>query len=77
MLHSEKLKEHLDFLESQGDKTSRLKNAAMAIHILNTTIRVRNETKDMFEIFDDIAVCKRAIDCLMEDINYDVYTDED
>ena len=77
MLHSEKLKEHLDFLESQGDKTSRLKNAAMAIHILNTTIRVRNETKDMFEIFDDIEVCKKAIDCLMEDINYDVYTDED
>ena len=77
MLHSEKLKEHLDFLESQGDKTSRLKNAAMAIHILNTTINVRNETKDVFEIFDDIDVCKRAIDCLMEDINYDVYTDED
>ena len=49
----------------------------MAIHILNTTIRVRNETKDMFEIFDDIEVCKKAIDCLMEDINYDVYTDED
>ena len=77
MLHSEKLKEHLDFLKSQGEKTSRLKNAAMAIHILNTTINVRNETKDMFEIFDDIDVCKKAIDCLMEDINYDVYTDED
>ena len=50
MLHSEKLKEHLDFLESQGEKTSRLKNAAIAIHILNTTIDVRKDTKDMFEI---------------------------
>ena len=76
MLHSEKLKEHLDFLESQGEKTSRLKNAAIAIHILNMTISVRKDTKDMFEINDDIEVCEKAIDCLMEDINYDVYLDE-
>ena len=59
MLHSEKLKEHLDSLKNQGEKTSRLKNAAMAIHILNTTIRVRNETKDMFEIF---SVVKTLLD---------------
>ena len=77
MLHSEKLKEHLDFLESQGEKTSRLKTAAIAIHILNTTICVRKDTKDIFEVNDDIEVCEKAIDCLMEDINYDVYTDED
>ena len=76
MLHSEKLKEHLDFLESQGEKTSRLKNAAIAIHILNMTIDVRKDTKDIFEINDDIEVCEKAIDCLMEDINYDVYLDE-
>ena len=76
MLHSEKLKEHLDFLESQGEKTSRLKNAAIAIHILNMTISVRKDTKDMFKINDDIEVCEKAIDCLMEDINYDIYKDE-
>lgn len=76
MLHSQKLEQHLDFLKSQGEKTSRLKNAAIAIHILNTTISVRKDTKDMFEINDDIEVCEKAIDCLMEDINYDVYLDE-
>ena len=38
---------------------------------------VRHAERSMFEIFDDIEVCKKAIDCLMEDINYDVYTDED
>tara|TARA_R100000329_G_C7556311_1_gene196649 strand:+ start:546 stop:779 length:234 start_codon:yes stop_codon:yes gene_type:complete len=77
MLHSQKLKKHLDNLKSQKDKTSILKNAAVAIHILETTIQVRNDTKDMFEIFDDIEVCKKAIDCIKEDINYDVYLDID
>ena len=73
MLHSEKLKEHLDFLESQGDKTSRLKNAAMAIHILRKTIDIRNDTREIFEIGDDVSICKQAIDCIWEDINYGVY----
>ena len=40
------------------------------------TIDVRKDTKDIFEINDDIEVCEKAIDCLMEDINYDVYLDE-
>ena len=77
MLHSEKLKEHLNLLDKQADKTALLKNAAMAIHVLKKTIMIRNETEEMFEIKDDISICEQAIDCIMEDINYDCYLDKE
>ena len=77
MLHSQKLQQHLDNLKSLGKKTSILKNAAIAIHILETTIQIRDNTSDMFEILDDIESCKKAIDCIKQDINYDVWLDKD
>jgi len=47
--------------------------AEIAIKILKSTIDIRNNTKEDFEINDDIEVCQKAIDCIMEDINYDCY----
>ena len=52
-----------------------LKDAKTAIKILKSTIDIRNNTKEDFEINDDIEVCKKAIDCIMEDINYECYLD--
>jgi hypothetical protein len=49
--------------------------AEIAIKILKSTINIRNNTKEDFEINDDIEVCQKAIDCIMEDINYDCYLD--
>ena len=49
--------------------------AEIAIKILKSTIDIRNNTKEDFEINDDIEVCQKAIDCIMEDINYDCYLD--
>ena len=52
-----------------------LQDAKIAIKILKSTIDIRNNTKEDFEINDDIEVCQKAIDCIMEDINYDCYLD--
>tara|TARA_R100000231_G_scaffold1744_1_gene2960 strand:+ start:466 stop:648 length:183 start_codon:yes stop_codon:yes gene_type:complete len=52
-----------------------LKDAKTAIKILKSTIDIRNNTKEDFEINDDIEICQKAIDCIMEDINYDCYLD--
>ena len=49
------------------------KDAETAIEILKSTIDIRNNTKEIFEINDDIEVCQKAIDCIMEDLNYDCY----
>ena len=49
--------------------------AEIAIKILKSTIDIRNNTKEDFEINDDIEVCQKAIDCIMEDINFDCYLD--
>ena len=49
--------------------------AEIAIKILKSTIDIRNNTKEDFEINDDIEVCQKAIDCIMEDINYECYLD--
>ena len=54
-----------------------LQDAKTAIRILNSTINIRNNTKDMFEINDDIEICQKAIECIMEDINYDCYLDKE
>ena len=52
-----------------------LKDAKTAIKILKSTIDIRNNTKEDFEINDDIEICQKAIDCIMEDINYYCYLD--
>jgi uncharacterized protein YqfB (UPF0267 family) len=77
MAYFEETDQFLDDLEKQADKTSLLKNAAMAIHILRKTIMIRNETEEMFEIGDDVSICNQAIDCIMEDINYGCYLMEE
>ena len=69
----EETKHYLDLLDEQATKTSLVKNAAMAIHILRKTIDIRNDTREIFEIGDDVSICKQAIDCIWEDINYGVY----
>ena len=73
MAYFEETDRYLDLLDKQADKTSLVKNAAMAIHILRKTIDIRNDTKNLLYIGDDVSICKQAIDCIMEDINYGVY----
>ena len=69
----EETEHYLDLLDEQATKTSLVKNAAMAIHILRKTIDIRNDTRELLEIGDDVSICKQAIDCIWEDINYGVY----
>lgn len=73
MSYFEETDRYLDLLDEQADKTSLVKNAAMAIHILRKTIDIRNDTKDVLYTGDDVSICKQAIDCIWEDINYGVY----
>ena len=73
MSYFEETGRYLDLLDEQADKTSLVKNAAMAIHILRKTIDIRNDTKDVLYTGDDVSICKQAIDCIWEDINYGVY----
>ena len=73
MAYFEETDRYLDLLDKQADKTSLVKNAAMAIHILRKTIDIRNDTKDLLYTGDHVSICKQAIDCIWEDINYGVY----
>ena len=73
MSYFEETDRYLDLLDKQADKTSLVKNAAMAIHILRKTIDIRNDTKDILYTGNDVSICKQAIDCIWEDINYGVY----
>ena len=73
MAYFEETDRYLDLLDKQADKTSLVKNAAMAIHILRKTIDIRNDTKDILYTGNDVSICKQAIDCIWEDINYCVY----
>ena len=43
------------------------------VEVLKTTIEIRENTKDLFDIEDDIEVLNRAIYCLEQDIFYDCY----
>ena len=73
MSYFEETDRYLDLLDKQADKTSLVKNAAIAIHILRKTIDIRNDTKDILYTGNDVSICKQAIDCIWEDINYGVY----
>ena len=77
MAYFEETDHYLDLLDKQSTKTALVKNAAMAIHILRKTIDIRNDTKDLLYIGDDVSICKQAIDCIWEDINYGVYVNKE
>ena len=71
----EKAKHDLDILEKEYKPT--FKDAVMALRVLKKTINIRNDTKEDFDINeDDIRVCDLAFDCIMEDINYDCYLED-
>ena len=71
MNNIQKAKHDLNILEKEYEPT--FKDAVMALRILKATINIRRGTQDLFQINDDIEVCQKAIDCIMEDINYDCY----
>ena len=73
----EETEHYLNLLDEQATETSLVKNAAIAIHILRKTIDIRNDTREIFEIGDDVSICKQAIDCIWEDINYGVYLENE
>ena len=71
----EKAKHDLAILEKEYKPT--FKDAVMALRVLKKTINIRNGTKEDFDINeDDIRVCDLAFDCIMEDIHYDCYLEE-
>ena len=72
MTNLEKAKHDLNILEKEYKPT--FEDAVMALRVLKTTINIRNGTKEDFDINeDDIRVCDLAFDCIMEDITYDCY----
>ena len=75
MTNLEKAKHDLNILEKEYEP--KFKDVVMALRVLKATINIRNGTKDLFEINDDIEICEKAIDCIMEDINYDCYLDKE
>jgi len=71
----EKAKHDLAILEKEYKPT--FKDAVMALRVLKKTINIRNGTKEDFDINeDDIRVCDLAFDCIMEDIHYDCYLED-
>ena len=71
----EKARHDLDILEKEYKPT--FKDAVMALRVLKKTINIRNGTKEDFDINDDdIRVCDLAFDCIMEDIHYDCYLED-
>ena len=56
-------------------KMTKLKDVKKAIEVLKTTIEIRENTRDLFDIQDDIEVLNKAIYCLEQDIFYDCYDD--
>ena len=71
----EKAKHDLAILEKEYKPT--FKDAVMALRVLKKTINIRNGTKEDFDINeDDIRYCDLAFDCIMEDIHYDCYLED-
>ena len=71
----EKAKHDLDILEREYKPT--FKDAVMALRVLKATMNIRENTKEDFDINEyDIRACDAAFDCIMEDINYDCYLEE-
>ena len=66
---------HLNILEKEYEPT--FKDAVMAMRVLQKTINIRNQTEEDFDVSeDDIKHCHFAIECILEDINYDCYLED-
>ena len=75
MNNIQKARHDLDILEKEYKPT--FKDAVMAIQVLKKTINIRNQTKEDFDVSeDDIKHCNYAIECILEDINYDCYLED-
>ena len=73
--NKEKAKHDLDILEKEYTPT--FKDAVMALRVLKATMNMRMGTKEDFDINeDDLRVCDLAFDCIMEDITYDCYLED-
>ena len=75
MHNIQKARHDLDILEKEYKPT--FKDAVMALRVLKKTMNIRMGTKEDFDINeDDIRVCDLAFDCIMEDIHYDCYLED-
>jgi len=71
----EKAKHDLSILEKKYKPT--FKDAVMALRVLKKTMNIRENTKEDFDINEyDIRACDAAFDCIMEDIHYDCYLED-
>ena len=74
MNNVQKARHDLSILEKEYKPT--FKDAVMAMRVLQKTINIRNQTEEDFDVSeDDIKHCHFAIECILEDINYDCYLD--
>ena len=75
MNNIQKARHDLDILEREYKPT--FKDAVMAMRVLQKTINIRNQTEEDFDVReDDIKHCHFAIECILEDINYDCYLED-
>ena len=75
MNNIQKARHDLDILEKEYEPT--FKDAVMALRVLKATINIRNNTEEDFDVSeDDIKHCHFAIECILEDINYDCYLED-
>ena len=75
MNNIQKARHDLDILEREYKPT--IKDAVMAMRVLQKTINIRNQTEEDFDVSeDDIKHCHFAIECILEDINYDCYLED-
>ena len=74
MTNLKKARHDLNILEKEYEPT--FKDAVMAIRVLQKTINIRSQTEEDFDVSeDDIKHCHFAIECILEDLNYDCYLD--
>ena len=72
MTNLKKARHDLNILEKEYEPT--FKDAVMAMRVLQKTINIRTQTEEDFDVSeDDIKHCHFAIECILEDINYDCY----
>ena len=72
MTNLKKARHDLNILEKEYEPT--FKDAVMAMRVLQKTINIRSQTEEDFDVSeDDIKHCHFAIECILEDLNYDCY----
>ena len=75
MNNVQKARHDLSILEKEYKPT--FKDAVMAMRVLQKTINIRNQTEEDFDVSEnDIKHCHFAIECILEDINYDCYLED-